>query len=522
MKIAYDGCLYEAQERTKRNNYMDIYSRYEDPETGEYISQPNLYITFTTVPKVGINPRSEWDTPNGIYTYPLDYYIQVRGRVQYEGEDPRYVNILKATDNVLDLNLISTPQYEQLFLRIIRVMNGNPNIKEALFPTDDEEAINKNITKFNNAVRLNSKVKNLGGQFWNLTRVVAMMIKNNQIADILDIFTALYNNYGDSYLEKYTKDINNVWSSVFRSIDTNIISDGGLGIIHQNEPTQTYFRSIKSFEVIDRMPYRSASLLYTDNTTDDELASAIEDNLKLLNYIPIHIRNTKSIGIIDEIDYAYTLKIKNNVKLGEAIWKEVLKLDPLTFGKDIISLFTLMDFGYDGVEKGMSLISDYIERSNVDQLKAFVLTRTFDRIASSIPSSVICSIDSVDSAKFNVLLNQSIARNAKMVYSDCNAFNRVLAANPLMIVVFEYKSKEILGGVLDAHIDGIISEVASYNSREASELGRYLAPIYRMIMNRYSGEVKSNIMKQIVTALGDKINHISTDLASMLRSSSIA
>lgn len=516
MKIAYDGCLYEAQERTKRNNYMDIYSRYEDPETGEYISQPDLYITFTTLPKVGINPKSEWDTPNGIYTYPLDHYIQVRGRVKYEGEDPKYVNIIRATDDVLQLDTMSTTEYEQLFLRLIRLMTGNPNIKEAIFPSDDSESINKNITKFSNAVRLNSKVKGLGGQFWNLTRVVAMMIKHNKVAEILDIFTALHNNYGDNYLQTYTKDINNVWSSVFRSIGTNIISDGGLGIIHSNEPTQTYFRSIKSFEVIDRMPYRSASLLYTDNTTDDELASAIDDNPKLMNYIPIHIRNTKTIGIIDEIGYLHSVKIKNNVKLGEAIWKEVLKLDPLTFGKDIIALFTLMDFGYDGVEKAMSLIGNYIERSNVNQLKAFVLSRVFDRVASRIPSDILCSLDV---EKFNIMLNQSLARNAKMQYSDCNAFNRVLAANPLMIIAFEYKSKEMQGSVLDAHIEGIISEVASYNSKEASELGNYLAPIYRMIMNRYTGEARSNIMRQIVSALGDKINHIATDLASMLRSS---
>lgn len=517
MKIAYDGCLYEAQERTKRNNYMDIYSRYEDPETGEYISQPDLYITFTTLPKVGINPKSEWDTPNGIYTYPLDHYIQVRGRVKYEGEDPKYVNIIRATDDVLQLDTMSTTEYEQLFLRLIRVMNGNPNIKEAIFPSDDSESINKNITKFSNAVRLNSKVKGLGGQFWNLTRVVAMMIKHNEVADILDVFTALHNNYGDNYLQPYTKDINNVWSSVFRSIGTNIISDGGLGIIHSNEPTQTYFRSIKSFEVIDRMPYRSASLLYTDNTTDDELASAIDDNPKLMNYIPIHIRNTKTIGIIDEIDYLHSVKIKNNVKLGEAIWKEVLKLDPLTFGKDIIALFTLMDFGYDGVEKAMSLIGNYIERSNADQLKAFVSTRVFDRIASNIPSSVICSLDTVDSEKFNILLNQSLARNAKMQYSDCDAFNRVLAANPLMIIAFTYKSKEIQAKVLANNLEGIMSEIASYS--DVTELSNYIPPIFRMILANYSGGLKSNIMQQMITALGPKINQIPKDVASMLRSS---
>lgn len=37
----------------------------------EYKNDPDVYISFTGIDKIGINPQSSFNTPNGIYTYPL-------------------------------------------------------------------------------------------------------------------------------------------------------------------------------------------------------------------------------------------------------------------------------------------------------------------------------------------------------------------------------------------------------------------------------------------------------------------
>ena len=47
-----------------------------------------LFISFVNVDKVGINPKSPYDTPIGVYTYPLDNVIA-------EGDEKTGVNILR-------------------------------------------------------------------------------------------------------------------------------------------------------------------------------------------------------------------------------------------------------------------------------------------------------------------------------------------------------------------------------------------------------------------------------------------
>ena len=35
----------------------------------------NLFVSFTTVDKLGINPQSHYDTPLGIYSYPAEFIV---------------------------------------------------------------------------------------------------------------------------------------------------------------------------------------------------------------------------------------------------------------------------------------------------------------------------------------------------------------------------------------------------------------------------------------------------------------
>jgi hypothetical protein len=63
---------------------------------------------MTDLPKVGVNPGSTYNTPLGIYFYPADYYVVVRGRVPFQA-DANYINILQLTTNkILYLNQMDT------------------------------------------------------------------------------------------------------------------------------------------------------------------------------------------------------------------------------------------------------------------------------------------------------------------------------------------------------------------------------------------------------------------------------
>ena len=56
----------------------------------------NLVVTFTAIDKVGINPKSDHDTPIGIYFYPIKYVIDKKMEVPFMGDQP-YINVCEFT-----------------------------------------------------------------------------------------------------------------------------------------------------------------------------------------------------------------------------------------------------------------------------------------------------------------------------------------------------------------------------------------------------------------------------------------
>ena len=52
--------------------------------------------------KIGINPRSRYNTPLGIYAYPIDYVLGLKGNVPFAGSSP-FVWVFKPVGRVLDL-----------------------------------------------------------------------------------------------------------------------------------------------------------------------------------------------------------------------------------------------------------------------------------------------------------------------------------------------------------------------------------------------------------------------------------
>ncbi|MEI7488797.1 MAG: hypothetical protein WCJ72_15595, partial [Chryseobacterium sp.] len=56
----------------------------------------NLVVTFTKIDKVGINPTSGYDTPLGIYLYPLNYVIERQLYMPFAGNKP-YFNVCEFT-----------------------------------------------------------------------------------------------------------------------------------------------------------------------------------------------------------------------------------------------------------------------------------------------------------------------------------------------------------------------------------------------------------------------------------------
>jgi len=78
----------------------------------KYANDDSYFITYTTIEKVGLNPKSPFSTPIGVYAYRLkDIFHELQDKNYLFGVDRPYVNVLKLTSNkVLDLGNYSNKE----------------------------------------------------------------------------------------------------------------------------------------------------------------------------------------------------------------------------------------------------------------------------------------------------------------------------------------------------------------------------------------------------------------------------
>ena len=164
-------------------------------------------VTMTEIPKVGVNPRSRYNTPIGIYFYPAEYYLNkvVRGKLPFQ-HDAAYIQILKfTTDQILYLGEITAADYERDVKKI-----QNLNLLSSLSPGDQTV-----IKKFHQESAKKARVKKPGGQLWYVTW---------KLSDLLE--------------KKYHKESHTIWNWLLRQLGYKVVIDRGSKIVHPSEPTQ--------------------------------------------------------------------------------------------------------------------------------------------------------------------------------------------------------------------------------------------------------------------------------------------
>jgi hypothetical protein len=218
--------LFEARKNSEMNpklSPVEVLRKYKD--------DPNIFISFKGIPKVGMNPKYNFNTPMGVYFYPLNAFWN-HFRADFEaGKMPktfateyRYCYIIKyngkGSKEIRDTNKYTKAERMHDF-ELLRKMGF-----------DVDEAV-KNIPN-------NQYTKNDFGIFWNTLNVLTSHIKGldklgtNRLA-----------------LEK---------NKILRQLGYSYISEpGGSGIIHPNEVEQGFFTSgayIKTIDVIDQTRWK--------------------------------------------------------------------------------------------------------------------------------------------------------------------------------------------------------------------------------------------------------------------------
>lgn len=221
----------------RRNPHLNIkVSSYDALKP--YSNDPNCFVSFTWIDKIGINPQSQYATPIGIYTYPLktiwkkykiDTYKNIGAAVPFAGEAP-YIWLLKVNPDVnfVDMDDYTVQQYDRDKNKIKDFVLENKLDFPDYFSYENtpyEKRVSKAIEAWADFASTNDPIMKI----WNITRNLAL---------------------DRAFLNPGKKDTVQ-WNFLLRRVlGYDGFVDYGNEYIHPNEPYQAVFLSKSSFTVI--------------------------------------------------------------------------------------------------------------------------------------------------------------------------------------------------------------------------------------------------------------------------------
>lgn len=204
--------LVEARKNPEANPKISI-----NQAVAQAKDQPNTFISFTEIDKLGINPKSKHETPIGIYAYPIKYVAQMLGDTKsgdalpFAGEQP-FANIFRARGNIVDLGTVSLSEINHYLTKLTEYLETiEPDLGGA-------------VDQAKEAAFEEAQVQSNAGRFWYVTMSIAQIV-----AQLTGTKTVV------------------AWNKIFRVLGIDgCVDSQGKGIIHENEPIQAVFFSIKS------------------------------------------------------------------------------------------------------------------------------------------------------------------------------------------------------------------------------------------------------------------------------------
>lgn len=251
-----------------------------------------LFVTFVSVDKVGLNPKSPYDTPIGVYTYPLDYVLNEED-VPFRGETKSSkIKVLKRKTNKILTNDLTDYEYELKIKQIENLMNNSGK-----YIPEVESESKDYIKRWEQAARKNTNF----GCLWNITRMLSM---------------DFYSKKNASNLKGPTKNNPVAWTKLLLELGYDLAIDYDTGTIHPSEPTQAVFLNPNSYKVVgEEFVDTEERYKTTQKNVNKATISAIEkgytqdlieDILKKKDIKFLKIANAKDFDAL-----SYTIRMQN-------------------------------------------------------------------------------------------------------------------------------------------------------------------------------------------------------------------
>ena len=227
----------------------------------QYANDDNIYISFTEIDKLGINPQSGYQTPIGIYTYPLKQVFGEMDKshsvqeVPFAGKQP-FIWICKPRVEVMEL---SNYRPSDLSSDIEKIKSYAIKIKH-MEPQQAIDFIQEAIANARGVANMDAS------KMWNITRTLARNPTE--------------------------------WNYILRTVlGYGAISDKtGMGLIHPSEKVQAVFLSKNALQIIDKLRNNETRLEFYKLKRLDK-SGKIKRNPTIMNHI-----YRKTLG--EDIHYA--------------------------------------------------------------------------------------------------------------------------------------------------------------------------------------------------------------------------
>ncbi len=250
MLLTFKEFFLEARSHPELNPKISAYKALEP-----YKNNPDIYISFTEIKKIGIKPLSEYNTPNGVYTYPLkefwkkygvDKYKSISKAAPFAGDRP-YIFILKSKNKPIFIEDMYKNYTSKDFDRDMK------KIKDMYYEyaKKSNDIMEKDVPELFRAdmnLAINSaKDKNPVMSFWNFTKRISENITTLNRSKFLSSTSETQ-----------------AWNNLLRRLGYTGFGDkSGRGYIHPSEPTQAVFLSRDAFDVIDMIENREETSIIT-------------------------------------------------------------------------------------------------------------------------------------------------------------------------------------------------------------------------------------------------------------------
>ena len=204
-------------ERNRPDLYVSVLDQLEP-----YSKDPEYFVSFTTIEKIGINPKNAFSTPIGVYAYNLQklWPDWIHGD-DFFGKDRPYVNLIKLnTDKICNIGTytFNTQDFNKL-KKIYNSLKPQENFEN--FVQERREAIS-------NQTNLYSRDSD-GALLWDLTNNIALMLAGSN-----------------------NKSFTVRWNKLFRHLGYDVIIDN-TSVIHLLQSSQAVFFVPDSYKLVKRL-----------------------------------------------------------------------------------------------------------------------------------------------------------------------------------------------------------------------------------------------------------------------------